>query len=985
MAGDLGIVVAYQFQFHSNYTSQYFDGSKAISTWNTFPLRLRTYVGVGGVRAYDSPTYNNFYLMIENNTIYLVYNCEGCHPINEITGAPASGVTTDWGIHNPLTLPSHDPPDVEKRLKIYVKTSAIWTCNELQIWGPGRYALGAVNNVNEIALGEVIGFYDDYPPNERDLAHPPPYAPQIVIYGNQNTLGEYIHEASGELIDPAYPDDLLRVIINGITYEIVVVSAAQVGNGQNIKYQGESMLKNGNVYYNYVINANGSITLSTAPNGTNSTNTTPARIPFQVTQVRIWRENDVTGNLELWDAYGAWDITTDGSGNIIKWQDIYNALVVGKGGIFNYFYPGNYRIEARYQNALTQPYVKLPNGTTNPASPIDLAIDKTFTVIYVPPEIIIDGNIACDPGDFPDPNHVFINFAKVTFEDENEVITAIDVYYTPLGLSETHLSHIESADLLPIYGVLTFEELMLTYESVGDYRAQQHYTYYTATPQIGETPGPNPKTKTEIFRITSFIAPTFTLIGCRHLQSDLYEPDAYFEPNVTMIINDPQGVTTAFHYIKTPSDGIPLPSTPVVPPPALHQYTEVFSEIATLYELSLTYTDDCGLPAIHTYAFTIIPYIPPTWDIIGTLAEYQTNPFMPQYVGEVHLNITDVQGNIQHITINGTWDEPLENPHILTEIGIYDIQFLMQQPCYPNFAPLQLEIIPPYPHPMLQLGRRTAGNLTPDTPIGFDEVILDNGTITYQLSEGIITFLYTGIYGIYWWISPLTSLGNEGVNFAIITDNGHEIVGSGHVTVGQTTGFAIIEVGSIGQVGRKVSLVNHGQTVMTLSNRTVSQVNILLFKIGPLAQLDYLHLTLTNTPFMCQQNQIIPVDTQVATGLIRAITFDENRLGEIDVWEKGDYKCHLHIQFADTATIPQEVCFELASLINGNPYATACIKAGDVTGIGIVTKEITVSNQNPYDTLSLTVSTSANPISITHASIWIWQENRNHEWIEKSV
>ena len=554
--GDLGIVIAYQHQFHSNNTSQYFDPSKSISSWNLFPMMLRSYTG--GV--YNSPQYNNFYLTRIGGNIYLVYNCELCHPINPVTGAPASGITSDWGVHDPLHVPPHDAPEVGVKLKIYANVGSTWQCYELQIWGPGMFLLGpdsGPNGLNAIALGEAIGFNDEYPPRERDLARPTPFYPEIIIYGRQNAEGEYIHEASGELIDPSYPNNAITAVVGGITYEVVVVTATQVGNGQNIKYQGESLLRNGNNYYNYVINNNGTITLSSAPNGTNSTNTTAATKPFQMKQVRIWRKNDVTGVYELWDAYGTWDITTDANGNLIHWQDIYNALVVGKGGIFNYFYPGEYKIEGWYQNSLTQPYVKLPNGSVNPAAPDYLIIEKEFVVIYVEPELIITGILSCDPGDFPIPEHVFKNYAEIDFIDQYNVIESVDIYFTAVGsVVEVLLEHIEESDLLPVYGVETFAELVLTYTTPGDYRVEMNYIYYTATPVSPEIPGPNPRQKTDIFRIIDFFVPVFIVVdGCPHRTTRCEQLDAFFAPSVTIMISDPQNRATSFQYIAKPPVG----------------------------------------------------------------------------------------------------------------------------------------------------------------------------------------------------------------------------------------------------------------------------------------------------------------------------------------------------------------------------------------------------------------------------------------------
>jgi len=991
--GNLGIVVAYQHQISSNSTAQYFDNSKSISNVSSMPsTMLRTWVGNGGVLPYNDAQYNNFYIDKRGNDLYLVYNCELCHPINPSTGRPASGNTSDWGPHDDL-IAVHDPPEINLRFKLYTNSGNIWQIYDMQIWGAGEFYIGtAPPNIQAIALGEIIGFDDDLP-RERDLAHPPPFRPEIIIYGNQNEAGEYIHQASGELIDPTYPSDRLTVIVGGITYEVLTLTA-QVGSGQNVRYPGESLLRNGNLYYYYAINANGSISVTPAPTSGSSyptiSNTRPALKEFNMTQVKVWRKNDVTGIYELWDAYGAWDLTVDplDPDQLLYWQDIYNALVAGFSGPFEYFYPGEYKIEGWYKNSLTQPYVKLPNGNPNPAAPDHLVIEKEFVVVYEEPYINIDGTISCDPGDFPIPEHVFKNFAEVCFDNGYDVITSIDIYYTAVSGSEILLEHIEKSDLLPVYGVLTFEELDLFYDLIGDYRVELNYTYYTATPVSPEIPGANPRMKSDIFRIIDFVEPSFTITGCIYRFGDEQDVDRYFDPSVTVTIVDPKNIATSFRYTVTPPEGSPLPSISVIPPPPLDGHIEIFTKVGTHYKLEMDYVDECGDPATHTYEFELVQYIEPTWEIVGTLAEYQTRPGVPQYVGEVILRVTDAQGNIEHIAINGLWGDPPTMEHLMSEIGLYNIQFLMGEPCYPALDFLDLEIVTPYPIPMLQLGKNDGGHLQPNESILFDEKIIDNDTIVYD--AGLITFLYTGLYAIFWWVAPQAGLSEDGSNYAIITDNGHEIVGSSHTKISQTTGFAFLEVASLGQMGRSVRLVNHSAEDMELSTRTKQQVNLLIFKLGRLTNLDYIHLSLTDTPNVWHLNDELPFDHLTKSNAIHALTFAPASLGVIRIWEPGHYEVFCRIKLRDDSTTPNQIIIFLHSNVQKANLYQISFYVDPVTHEKVVEGRYTLkvppvlmSHYSRYDeyTLLLHQCGSDGYVTVEHAELWMWQLNRHSAFI----
>ena len=989
--GELGMVITYRHQFHSSNTSKYFDASKTISAWNQLPIMLRAYIGGAGRKEYDTPAYNNYYLSRSGTTgnynIFLICNCELCHPINPITGAPASGITTDWGEH--ITGSAHSAPEIMKRFRLYVGSSAAWYIYELQIWGSGSFMIGASNNIQQIAIGEIIGFDEDFPPNERDLAHPPAEHPQIITYGNQNSQGEYIHQASAEVIDPAYPNNLLTVIINGTTYEVVLITAAQIGSGQTVKFQGESLLKLGTSYYTYTIDINGNITLAAFTSATSS-NTAPATRPFQFNQIRVWRKNDVTGVYELWDAYGVWDLTLDPNGRLVYWKDIYDDLVVNKGpngphGPFEYFYPGEYKIEGWFQNALTQPYTRLPGGGVNPAAPEYLVINKEFVVIYVEPEIEIDGIISCNPDDFPVPEHVFKNFADVTFAEENNVIKSVDIYFTAKGGSvEILLDHIEEADLMPVYGVKTFADLLLIYDIPGDYRVEMNYIYYTATPVNPEVPGPNPRLKTDIFRIIDFIDPSFIITGCSHRFGE-EEIDQFFAPSVIITIADPKNIATSFQYTIKPPLEPPQPSTPIVPPPPLDGHSEVFSDVDCCYSLEIAYKDECGDPVIHEYDFEIIDYISPSWEIIGTLAEYQTNPDMPQYVGIVILRITDEQRNVSHVVINGTISDPPLADHVMAEIGIYTIQFLMKEPCYPVLKFIELEITPPLPLPMLQLGKNNGGTLSPKQPIAFDEIILTNNMIKYNQILNAITFLYTGIYKILWWVAPQTGLATEASNFAIITDNGHEIIGSSHSKITQTSGFAILEVGALGNDGRLVLLTNNSNHDVELSSRAKTQVGLLIFKLGRLTNLDYIHLQTLNIPKkICEIDEMILFDEKANSGFIKAITFKGETLGILHTWEPGDYHVSWRIQFIDDSTALDTAEMALVSLTEGIDLSISSTDVDPVTGEGMIEGHAIIKNVLNYNQYAvfLRACGSDDFITVKHAEIWMWQLNRNNTLIE---
>lgn len=141
------------------------------------------------------------------------------------------------------------------------------------------------------------------------------------------------------------------------------------------------------------------------------------------------------------------------------------------------------------------------------------------------------------------------------------------------------------------------------------------------------------------------------------------------------------------------------------------------------------------------------------------------------------------------------------------------------------------------PYPYIQVERTFGGDIYAQTPIVFDHTLLSNGSISNDTVNGEIAINLCGVYLIKWFVVPQLGLTPDGVNFAIVSAGGQGPQGSGHVKVASTSGFSIIEVGSVPYT---IQLNNISKGDITLSNFTQVTAGLVVVKIGDVEQLETL-------------------------------------------------------------------------------------------------------------------------------------------------
>ena len=115
----------------------------------------------------------------------------------------------------------------------------------------------------------------------------------------------------------------------------------------------------------------------------------------------------------------------------------------------------------------------------------------------------------------------------------------------------------------------------------------------------------------------------------------------------------------------------------------------------------------------------------------------------------------------------------------------------------------------------------------------FDTVVSHEGTlISYNAGTGVITFNEAGYYYIDWYVAPQFSLSTNGSNWAIRTNLSQlTIIGSSHIKVGVTTGFAILDV----QANETARLVNVSDSAFYLSAAVKSKAGLIVYSVAALS------------------------------------------------------------------------------------------------------------------------------------------------------
>ena len=133
----------------------------------------------------------------------------------------------------------------------------------------------------------------------------------------------------------------------------------------------------------------------------------------------------------------------------------------------------------------------------------------------------------------------------------------------------------------------------------------------------------------------------------------------------------------------------------------------------------------------------------------------------------------------------------------------------------------------PFPH--MQRESRVYGYFVPGDPMLFDNVLVDNSTIDYNMLNGKFTLRFCGYYFIKWFIVTRSSYAIDGIDFAIAINGSTNIIGSNHVDVASTAGFSIVKVDGVPPI---IQLVNTSNGIVFLSEAAQVVSGIVIFKIG---------------------------------------------------------------------------------------------------------------------------------------------------------
>jgi hypothetical protein len=202
----------------------------------------------------------------------------------------------------------------------------------------------------------------------------------------------------------------------------------------------------------------------------------------------------------------------------------------------------------------------------------------------------------------------------------------------------------------------------------------------------------------------------------------------------------------------------------------------------------------------------------------------------------------------------------------------------------------------------LQLEKRTSGQVDTGDPVVFNvQLQSGGGGITYNDLTGVITFALPGVYYLNWYVAQQTGLATDGSNFDIVTSNAvPDIVGSNHVKISQTSGFAIIETTTAGVTAR---LVNVADERATLSDTTMVKAALAVFGIpegsGEPPALGYLQAQVTDEYLTIDPFDPVVFDAVISDDPYEIVTTDGT---EFILANPGTYLVNWHIPLDATDT-----------------------------------------------------------------------------------
>lgn len=250
----------------------------------------------------------------------------------------------------------------------------------------------------------------------------------------------------------------------------------------------------------------------------------------------------------------------------------------------------------------------------------------------------------------------------------------------------------------------------------------------------------------------------------------------------------------------------------------------------------------------------------------------------------------------------------------------------------------------------------------------FDKLILQKGSIEYNLATGEISINKPGRYMVNWVVTTQSSVGSKDISFAIKTLGGDEIVTSSPLKVGEVVGFGIVQVDT---VPTKIVLVSKENNQIQLSKVATIKAHLTVGELlesdeGPVGVWNSAGMQmLSNKPeveMTIMPGQVIPFDNSILQ--FNGVSYSQNTINILEPgyylvsWEinlKPSQTGDVIITLEDTKSTPN-VYGKIGS--RGNEYTT-------LTGTALVMASNIVA---PYSFDLRIVNRSGVPIIITPVS-----------------
>jgi len=111
--------------------------------------------------------------------------------------------------------------------------------------------------------------------------------------------------------------------------------------------------------------------------------------------------------------------------------------------------------------------------------------------------------------------------------------------------------------------------------------------------------------------------------------------------------------------------------------------------------------------------------------------------------------------------------------------------------------------------------KTTSGSIGITSNVIFNEIVFNNGSITYNSSTGSLVFHEIGVYHVNWWIATDSVSSSNGGVFSLIDTNGNSIIGN---TPTQSESFSGLSIVNVLSAPKTIRLANTGNGSVTLSS-----------------------------------------------------------------------------------------------------------------------------------------------------------------------